>query len=276
MQDTKLNFFPQTQNRAEAIAAGFRFGHIGTHTSRTIMLDELATVFAAVPADAKAAVYVDAIVEENCLAKQTVSTRRLSMQRLRELYALDPSVPIFRILRRLWTIDETGRPLLAFLASLARDPLLLATADAVIGLSEGAEFQRNAMRDALAAAVHDRLNESTLNKVVRNAASSWSQAGHMEGRTFKFRRIVRPTPACVAFALYLAHAAGFAVEESLTTGWLKVLDCGPSAALELATGAKRLGLIDLRMAGDVIDLKLDRLDPYFGAATKSLYTPEAR
>jgi hypothetical protein len=98
----------------------------------------------------------------------------------------------------------------------------------------------------------------------------------MEGRTFKFRRIVRPTPACVAFALYLAHAAGFAVEESLTTGWLKVLDCGPSAALELATGAKRLGLIDLRVAGDVIDLKLDRLDPYFGATRPSITTPEAR
>jgi len=82
--------------------------------------------------------------------------------------------------------------------------------------------------------------------------------------------MVNPTPACVAFALYLAHAAGFATEESLTTGWLKVLDCGPSSALELASSAKRLGLIDLRMAGDVIDLRLDRLDPLFGA------TPQAR
>jgi hypothetical protein len=35
-------------------------------------------------------------------------------------------------------------------------------------------------------------------------------------------------------------------------------------------------LIDLRMAGDVIDLKLDRLDPYFGAARPSITTPEAR
>lgn len=234
------------------------------------MLDEIRRVFDAVPPTAHHVSYADAVVDDNCLGKQTVATRRHSLQHLRELYGLDPGVPIFRILRRLWEIDGSGRPLLALLACLARDPLLLATADAVIGLPEGAEFQRNAMRDALAAAVQDRLNESTLNKVVRNAASSWSQGGHLEGRTFKLRRIVRPTPACVAFALYLAHAAGFAVEESLTTGWLKVLDCGPSAVLELAAGAKRLGLVDLRMAGDVIDLKLDRLDPYFGA------TPQAR
>ena len=63
MNEAHLNFFSQTQSRADAIAAGFRFGQIGTHTSRTIMLDELATVFAAVPTDAKLGVYVDAIVD---------------------------------------------------------------------------------------------------------------------------------------------------------------------------------------------------------------------
>lgn len=265
-----LTFFPPTRNRADAIAAGFRFGHIGTHTSRTIMLEELAATFTAVPIDSRLPAYAEAIVEENCLGKQTVSTRRLTLQRLRELYALDPAVPIFRILRRLWDLDRQSRPLLALLASLARDPLLLATADVIMSLPEGAEFQRTAMREALAKTVEDRLNESTLNKVVRNTASSWSQSGHLEGRTFKFRRVVRPTPAAVAFALYLAHAAGLAIEESLASGWIKVLDCSVSAALELATAAKRLGLLDLRMAGDVIDLNLDRLDP------ASLASPQAR
>jgi hypothetical protein len=263
MAESNLMFFPPTKDRRAAIAAGFRFGHIGTHTSRTIMLEELSAIFAAVPDDAKSADYATAVVEENCLGKQTVSTRRLTFQRLRELYALDPGVPLFRILRRLWNVDEESRPLVALLAGLARDPLLLATSDVIISLPDGAEFQRAAMRDALAKAVEDRLNESTLNKVVRNAASSWSQSGHLQGRTFKFRRAVRPTPGAVAFGLYLARAAGFAVKESLGSGWIKVLDCSTSAALELATTAKRLSLLDLRMAGDVIDLHLDRLDPAY-------------
>jgi hypothetical protein len=263
MPETHLQFFPPNRNRADAIAAGFRFGHIGTHTSRTIMLEELTATFASVPADARLPAYASAIVEENCLGKQTVSTRRLTLQRLRELYALDPSVPIFRILRRLWDVDEEGRPQLALLCSLARDPLLLATADVIIRLPENAEFQRTAMRESLSATVNDRWNESTLNKVVRNAASSWSQSGHLEGRTFKFRRTVHPSAAALAFALYLAHAAGFSVEETLASGWIKVLDCGVSPALELAAAAKRQGLLDLRVAGDVIDLRLDRLDPFF-------------
>ena len=263
MNDSPLIFFPPTRDRREAIAAGFRFGHIGTHTSRTIMLEELSATFAAVPLGGRSSEYASAVVEENCLGKQTISTRRLTLQRLRELYALDPSVPVFRILRRLWTMDEHSRPLVTLLANLARDPLLLATADVIISLPEGAEFQRGAMREALTQTVEDRFNDSTLNKVVRNAASSWSQSGHLEGRTFKFRRIVRPTAASVAFALYLARAAGLAVEESLASGWIKVLDCSTSGALELASAAKRLRLLDLRMAGNVIDLHLESLDPAY-------------
>jgi hypothetical protein len=269
MTNSQLTFFTSAGSRSAALAAGFRFGPIGTHTSRTIMLAELAAVLAVVPSDAKADDYRSAAVEGNCFAKQTVATRRLTFQRLRELYALDPAVPVFRVLRRLWDLDQQGRPLLALLTCLARDPLLLATAEVILSLPAGAELQRAAMREAISSAVGERLNESTLNKVVRNAASSWSQSGHLEGRTFKFRRLVRPTPAVIAHALYLAQAAGLAAGESLASGWVKALDCSASAALEMATAAKRLGLIDLRMAGDVIDLNLGRLDP---ASAASLQT----
>lgn len=261
MQGPEIMFFPSSSDRTTARTAGFRFGEIGTHTSRTIMLEELTSALAAVRADSKPKDYGAAIIEGNCLGKATVSTRRLTLQRLRELYALDASVPIFRILRRLWDLDADGRPLLALLAALARDPLLLATADVILSLPEGAELQRVPLREALVRAVESRLNESTLNKVARNAASSWTQSGHVMGRTFKHRQRVKPTPASAAFALYLAHAAGFGTEESLSSGWMKALDCSASTAIEMATAAKRLGLIDLRMAGDVIDLNLERLDP---------------
>jgi hypothetical protein len=188
---------------------------------------------------------------------------------LRELYGLDPSIPLFRVLAGLWHVDAASGPLLALLSSLARDPLLRATAAVIIDMPEKTEFQRTAVREALADSVQDRLNESTINKTVRNTASTWSQAGHLEGRTFKFRRLVQPTPSSVAFALYLARVAGFAVNESLTSGWVKVLDCSASAALDLATSAKRMGLIDLRMAGDVIDLNLNRLDPFFASSLQT-------
>jgi hypothetical protein len=128
-------------------------------------------------------------------------------------------------------------------------------------LPEGAEFQRSAARASIVKAVGDRLGDSTIEKVVRNTSSSWAQSGHLEGRTFKIRRRVKPTPATVAFALYLADAAGFHGHDSLSSNWFKVLDCSTSTAMDLALEAKRIGLIDLRAAGDVFELNLARLDP---------------
>src|SRR5262249_5387790 len=147
--------------------------------------------------------------------------------------------------RQLWSLDPDCHPLLAILVATARDPLLAATSPSVIFLPQRAELQREPMKAALRASVGDRLNESILEKVCRNAASSWTQSGHLEGRSFKKRRLVYATPATVAFALYLAHAAGYRGSELFTSGWVQLLDCTPARARHLALEAKRIGLIDL-------------------------------
>ena len=247
-----------------AAKVGFRFGAKGTHTSRTMMLGEFSAVLLEAPEGASREDYAAAIVERNCLGKPTTATRRLTNQRLGELYGLDPRVPLFRVLRRLWSIDVPGRPLLALQCAVARDPLLAATVAPVLSLTPGSDLQRDTLRTALRNAVDDRLSDATFEKVIRNVASSWEQAGHLVGRTFKKRAAVRATPGSVAFALYLGHAVGFRGAALFATGWIALLDCPPARARELAIEAKRIGLIDLRIAGDVVDLVLDRLDPAEG------------
>lgn len=244
-----------------AAKVGFRLGAKGTHTSRTMMLAELVAALAAVPEEATREDFASAIIDGNCLAKATAATRRLTNQRLGELYALDPGVPIFRVLRRLWAADDPGRPLLALQCAIARDPLLAATVTPVLSMRPGSDLQRDAIAAAVREAVGDRLSDETIDKVVRNVSSSWAQSGHLVGRTFKRRALVRPTPATVAFGLYLGNAAGFRGMQLFSTGWLSVLDCTPASARDMAVEAKRMGLIDLRISGEVIDLVLDRLDP---------------
>ena len=225
------------------------------------MLTEITAVLAAIPGEANRSDYGAAIVSGNCLAKTTSATRRLTNQRLGELYALDPACAVFRVLRHLWPRDEPGRPLLALLAALARDPLLRVTAQPIVVLPAGGELPRASIRAALRDVVGERFYDAVLDKVVRNAASSWAQAGQLEGRTFKVRRRVQATPGTVAFALYLGHLAGFRSEELLTSGWVATLDCSPTSARSLAVEAKRMGLIDLRGAGDVFEVGFERLDP---------------
>jgi hypothetical protein len=261
-----LSLYPIAGAATSAADAGFRFGAKGTHTSRTMMFEELRQVLQATAPEARRADYAAAIIDGNCLSKPTGATRRLTNQRLGELYGLDPAIPLFRILRRLWDVGHEGRPLLALLAAMARDPLLAATCPAIIFLPANAELLRDAMKSALRAVVGNRLNDSTLDKVCRNAASTWAQSGHLEGRTFKKRRIVVASPATAAFAIYLGNAAGFRGAEIFSCAWLRALDCDPSRARHLAVEAKRLSLLDLRMSGDVVEFNLSRLDPYLARA----------
>lgn len=228
------------------------------------MLTELEAVLASAPGPVDRAAYASAIIEGNCLGKPTASTRRISSQRLTELYALDPFVVVFRVLRGLWNVDPNAHPLLAMLAALARDPLFMASAAPVLSQPAGIEIQRAPIREALRKLVGERMNDDTLDKVVRNVSSSWTQTGHLTGRTFKHRQRVSAPPTAVAFALWLGDAAGFRGEALLTTGWIAALDCTPTSARTLALEAKRIGLIDLRTAGDVVELGLERLDPGLG------------
>ena len=238
---------------------GFRFGDRGTHTSRTIMLDELSHLLDAVPGYAVRDNYADAVMAHNCLGKRTAATRKLTLQRLTELYALDPQVILFRVLRDLWGRSETSRPLLALLLALARDPLLRASATAVVRTPYGNEFARQSMKDALSDAVGDRLNEATLDKVVRNASSSWTQAGHFRGRGRKVRQRVAATPAATMFALLPGFAVGRRGRLLFETPWTAVLDTSPDDLIDVAVDAKRLGLLDLKQSGSMIDVSFPAL-----------------
>ena len=241
------------------IKAGFRIGDKGTHTSRTIMFKELDLLFEDQEQGVPREAYVSAIVDQNCLGKKTVSTRKLTCQRLSELYGLDPSIPLFRVLRNLWQFDEAGRPLLALLTALARDPLLRITSPSILQMNTGEELMRQKLTDALRQSVQNRLNNGTLDTVVRNTSSSWTQSGHLTGRVRKYRQKVNPTPIVTAYALVLGYILGARGNGLFNTLWAEVLDTSHEELVSLATDAKRLGFLDLSQAGGVVEVSFTRL-----------------
>jgi len=85
-----------------------------------MMLAELSEVIANVPRHSSVGDYREAILQQNVLGKATDSTRRESLRRLRELYALDETTPIFGPLRELQTLDPASLPLLAVQVAWSR------------------------------------------------------------------------------------------------------------------------------------------------------------
>ncbi len=248
--------------------AGFRFGRRGTQSTRPMLLDELSELLAALPRQATLAEYKTAVVGDNVLGKPTRSARITTGQCLAQLYGLDPGIPIFRVLRRLWALggdDLGGRPLLAMLTALARDPLLRLTAEPILTLPAESALDRAGFVGWIRAKTAPRFNDAVLAKVAFNALTSWTRSGHLTGRLQRVRRRVAPTPAAVSLALWMGQSEGLAGIHLLNSRWARVLDLSGDAMLASARDANRLGLIRLRAAGNVVDISTQPLDPEFQA-----------
>jgi hypothetical protein len=238
---------------------GFRSGARGTHTSRTIMLAEVGELLAARSASTNRQEYYQAIVTDNVLRKRTLTTRRGTAQRLSELYALDPKVTLFRLFRTFWDADRAGRPLLALLCAAARDPLLRLTIEPVLQARPGQEVSADMLDAALAESAPDRFKPAVRRGVARRAASSWTQACYLAGRSHKVRRQPTVTPACAAYALALGYLQGERGPGLFTTLWARLLDVPAEALRELAAEASRRDWLNYRHAGGITEVRFPQL-----------------
>jgi hypothetical protein len=236
-----------------AIEAGFVVDTLGTHSSRTMMLAELRLLLDACPQTANLDVFSAAIVEDNVLLKQTDTTRVKSLRHLRELYGLDPGLLIFRVLRELWTQEPESQPILALLCVLARDPSLRATSSVILNTEPAGSVTPEMLARAVQP-VSPTLMPATLAKIGRNTASTWTQSGHLLGRTNKLRGLVQPTPTAVAYALLLGYLCGERGEELFQTIWARLLDAPPHTLHTLAQAASRSGWLEYRHAGNITEI----------------------
>jgi hypothetical protein len=122
---------------------------------------------------------------------------------------LDEARPTFGLLRRLHATDPASLPLLAVLVAWARDPLLRATTQPVMDASEGERVEVAGLAQALEVAFPNQYSELSRKRIARNAASSWTQSGHLAGRAKKTRQRIKPTVVAVTMAFSLGYIAGY-------------------------------------------------------------------
>ena len=234
--------------------AGVRFGASGTHTSRTMMTTELMEVLRVVPVAANRSEYEKAVVDENCLGKSTTSNRRLTYRRMSELYGLNPSLPLFAVLRRLWDLDVAGRPVIALQCALARDPMLRGTSTYILSMPVGSQLLSSEYVASIREHIESTMNDGVLDQVRRNANASWCQTGHLEGRVTKRRKAVGAPFGAVAFALWLGSLEGRVGDDLLASFWMRHFDAPRHAIIEAVLRCKQAGLIFASIGGGVVQI----------------------
>lgn len=233
---------------------GFRYGTSSVHTSRTMMLDELTLLLESVNAAESSDSYRKAIVEENVLGKSTQSTRQRTYDRLAQLYSLDPATTLFRLLRHFWEMDKSSRPMLAFLTAAARDSLLRDTTPFIQSIPLGQNTEAAQLAQYLEEKYPNRFRTTTRNSTAQNLASSFTQAGFLQGRTNKRRTKSQITPIISTFALILGYLCGLRGKLLLDSMWTRLLDCSPAELAGHVAEASRQGWLNYKAAGSIIEI----------------------
>lgn len=234
---------------------GFRLLPGGVHLARTMMLPDLERILDAAgtePLDG--AVIQRLVVTENLLGRATMQARRKAAKLLMELYGLDDAVPLFRALRRLWSLDDGARPALALEMALARDAFLRGAMPFAAAMAPGEPFSPSALVDFLGRRHAGRYSPASTRSAARNVASSWAQAGILQGALRKTRASLAPRPASLAFALFLGWLEGVRGTLLFSTPWAEIFDADAAALREVATEAGRQGIVRIAAMDDVVEI----------------------
>lgn len=239
---------------------GFSLERGGAHSSRTMMLEELGQLIAYIGrSEASKADYQHAIYQENCLKKRSGKTRILTFRHLVDLYGLDPSIPIFRVLLFFWERDPAGQALLALLCVYCRDSIFRATAPFILAFPERSIISRVALEDFIDELEPSRFSKATLKSTAQNINSTWTKSGHEIGRSKKIRTRAIPTVGSVAYALYLGYLSGLRGPALFKSEYLHLLDCSTDKAMGLAEEASRKGWIVFKRVGEVMEVLFPNL-----------------
>lgn len=235
-------------------AAGVRRAGGGVHQSKTMMLRELSTYLSAAAADNGSPNSL--IIEQNVLGKDTLSARKLAVERLNALYGIVKPNPISHVLFSLWSLDVVGRPILALLCALARDPLLRDSASAILPAPLGVSVRWPVVATTLEGLHPKRFSEKMLRSLSQNCVSTWTQSGHLHGHVKKVRVLAQPTATTAAYAALIAAFCGFGGPALIESPWLAVLDRPRDERLSLLRQAEAQGFVRVRTAGDMLEISV--------------------
>ena len=157
---------------------GFSKARIGGHSARSMMFLEMSALIRAIPITVTKDDFTKAIIEENILEKPTLISRKKSLRHLVEIYGMDPSKALFRVLWELGHADLDSLPQLCLVCAYARDPQLRHSFELIRRLRLGEVLARVDMEQHLEKGFPDRFSPAMKKSMAQNVNTSWTFGGH--------------------------------------------------------------------------------------------------
>ena len=224
------------------------------HTSRTIMSSELIDVLNY----PKNGLEHSHVMERNIFNKKTESSLKKTIRYLTQLYVFKKEDIRFKVLEDYWQhVSEEEKPLLAFLFAISKDYMLQESVPWVKSVPINDKAVIEGFEDKIKDQHPNRFSSKTLRSVAQNIASSWKQAGYIEGKVKNLRVKRTPSYLTVAFAFLMAYIDGARGEYMADHPSVKALDVSNEELHQLIKAAADRDLVRYNKSGSTMVISFE-------------------
>ena len=238
---------------------GFSVASTGGHTARSMMFHEMLALVRTLPPTVTKGDFSKAIVEENILAKPTLSSRKKSLRHLVELYGMDPSKALFRVLWQFGHADMDSLSLLCLVCAYARDPQLRHSFDVIRSLRHSEVLDRISMEQSLELGFPSRFSPAMKKSMAQNVNTTWTYSGHLAGKAKKIKQNVEPRPLSAAYSMLVGYLTGLRGERLLDSTYASLVTSNRSQLLTALSLASAQGLLSIKNAAGIVEFDFSHL-----------------
>lgn len=152
--------------------------------------------------------YLDAMAD-NVFGKKSSDGVKQTKGFLKRLYGFDSQYPPFAAFMYFWKMSEPNeKPLIAFLYAVNQDNLLAESVQVLQNVKLGTKVAVEHFEEIVEKHHPNQYAANTLRSTAQNLASSWKQAGFIEGKVKNIRIQPEITYRTACFAFLLAYLNG--------------------------------------------------------------------
>jgi len=226
------------------------------HTARTIMFAELSKVMDYSMEDEN---YIDAL-KNNIIGKKSADGIKQTTNLLKKLYSFNLNEPSFLAFKYFWKItDQHEKSLISLVYAINYDELLVESISVLNSIAIGEKVTIDILEENIEKYHPNHYSANTRKSMAQNIASSWKQAGLIEGKVKNIRTQPEVTyrVACFAFLLaYLNGNRGDFIWGSIGVNALCLIE---SKLRELAIECSKKDLMQYQYAGSVTAINFTNL-----------------